>query len=156
MRYILIRHGKTDANRLTRVAYGRRGASLNAEGIIQVMKLREKLLKYDFDISSEPVAVSELISTAQTAKNAGLHNIKSYSLLNEVKTKDPQATQLLIEKKILPAEAIAAAKNILANPPIERIWVTHGLIIAAILEELGLAKPNKFVIDFCEHVEIDL
>jgi broad specificity phosphatase PhoE len=156
MRYILIRHGKTDANRLTRAAFGKHGAPLNKVGISQAKQLREQLLTYDFKPAVEPVAVSELLRTAQTARYAGLHNTSTYPLLNEVKTADPQHTQQLIEKRILPAEAIKVAEKLLANPPRERIWVTHGLVIAALLQELGKLEPDTFIPGFCEIIEIEL
>jgi hypothetical protein len=76
--------------------------------------------------------------------------------LNEVKTADPQHTQQLIEKRILPAEAIKVAEKLLANPPRERIWVTHGLVIAALLQELGKLEPDTFIPGFCEIIEIEL
>jgi broad specificity phosphatase PhoE len=156
MRYILIRHGKTDANRLTRMAFGKQGAPLNKLGISQAKNLRKRLHAYGFDLATEPVAASELLRTAQTAQHAGLQIITIYAALNEVKTPNPQHTQLLIEKKILPPEAIEAAKNLLANPPKERVWVTHGLVIAAIMHELGKLNPDVFIPGFCEIVEIDL
>ena len=99
MHYILIRHGKTDANRLTRAAFGKQGAPLNEIGIAQAKRLRIQLATYGFDnLATEPVAVSTLLRTAQTAQNAGLQTINTYSLLDEVKTADPQHTQQLIEK----------------------------------------------------------
>jgi len=56
----------------------------------------------------------------------------------------------------LPPEAIKVAKNILANSPKERIWVTHGLVIAAVMHELGKLDQDAFIPDFCEIIEIDL
>jgi broad specificity phosphatase PhoE len=156
MKYILIRHGKTDANRLTRVNFGQQGALLNHEGIVQTAALHERLLTYDFDLATEPVAVSTLLRTAQTAQFAGLQNITAHPLLDEVKTPNPLHTQQLIENKQLPPEAIEAAKRILAKPPKARIWVTHGLVIAAVQHLLGTIIEDKFIIDFCGIVEIEL
>ncbi|HVV26080.1 MAG TPA: phosphoglycerate mutase family protein [Candidatus Saccharimonadales bacterium] len=98
MRYILIRHGKTDANRLTRATFGKQGAPLNDQGIFQAKKLREQLLARGIDLATVTVAVSELLRTTQTAQYAGLKNITAYALLNEVKTPDPRHTQQLIKK----------------------------------------------------------
>lgn len=156
MLYLLIRHGKTDANRLTRAAFGKQGAPLNAEGIAQAEALHDQLLAYGFDLRTAPVATSELLRTSQTAQHAGLHSINTYSILNEVNTPDPAHTQQLIQNKTLPPEAIEAAKKILANPPKERIWVTHGLVIAAIMQVLKTLKPDVFIPNFCEIIEIDL
>ncbi|HEU4966843.1 MAG TPA: histidine phosphatase family protein [Candidatus Saccharimonadales bacterium] len=156
MKYLLIRHGKTDANRTTRAAYGTQGAPLNDDGIQQAKALRWELLKHDIILSNEPAAVSELLRAKQTAEVAGLKNIHTNSLLNEVNTPDQQKTTEDIKKGILAPEAIAAAKKLLANPPKERIWVTHGQLIAAILAELKQADPDTFMPDFCEIRVVEL
>lgn len=78
-------------------------------------------------------------------------------MLNEVKTPDPQKTNELIAQGTIPEEARAAAQRILANPPKELIWVTHGQVIAALLEALGQADPHNRIPDFCEvrHIELN-
>jgi hypothetical protein len=156
MQYLLIRHAKTDANRLTRAAFGKKGAPINGLGLRQAQKLATELRRRGIDTDKERVAVSELLRTRQTAESAGFKNISVNSVLNEVKTSDPQRTQELLAKAQLPYEAIAAARTILSNPPAEKIWITHGQVIAAILVELGLSNPNKLEPDFCEITEVIL
>src|SRR5207302_6657304 len=121
MKHFLIRHGKTDANRMTRAVYGKQGAPLNDEGIQQAKILRWKLAQCNATLSNEPTAVSEFLRTQQTAEVAGLKNIVINSLLNEVNTPDLQKTTKAIQKGIVAPEAIAAAKKLLANPPKEKI-----------------------------------
>lgn len=156
MRYYLIRHGKTDANRTTRAAYGKQGAPLNDEGRQQAGTLHETLLALGIDPRNEVAAVSELLRTQQTAELAGLKKTVTTSMLNEVNTPDPQKTTDDLKRGILAEEAVVAAKNLLAHPPKERLWVTHGQLIAAILAELKQISPNKFIPDFCEVTAIDL
>ena len=156
MRYYLIRHGKTDANRMTRATYGKQGAPLNDDGKQQAEELHKKLLELGIDLNKEVVAASELLRAQQTAEFAGFQNIVINSILNEVNTPDPQKTTDDLKRGILADEAIVAAKEVLANPPKERIWVTHGQLIAAILAELKQNKLNTFIPDFCEVTEIEL
>ncbi len=155
MRYLLIRHAKTDANRLTRAVFGKQGAPINKRGVEQVKSLEKKLKKLGINTASEPIAISELLRAKQTAELAGFKNLVKNSLLNEVNTLDPTKTLELVAQAKLPDEARQAAKAILANPPKEQVWITHGLVIAAMLVELGLSNPKKFIPDFCEIIEIE-
>ena len=156
MKYLLIRHGKTDANRLTRAAYGKKGAPINAQGIERATELKNKLLGRGIDLTKVVAATSELLRTQQTAEAAGITKYVTYRLLNEVKTSDPQITNDLIKRRVLPKEAVAAARKLLKNPPKEKIWVTHGLLIAAILSELHITGQADFVPDFCSIIEIEI
>jgi bisphosphoglycerate-dependent phosphoglycerate mutase len=156
MKYLLIRHAQTEAFRLNRIVYGREGAPIIQEGIEQSKLLAEELKSLGINVNDEPVCVSELIRTRQTAEVAGFKNIHINPILNEVNTDNPELTLELVAKSKLPEKAIGAAKAIIANPPAEKIWVTHGLVIAALLFELGVSDPNKFVPDFCEIREIEL
>lgn len=156
MRYYLIRHAQTDANRLTRTTYGNQGAPINDSGLKQAQTMHRKLLELGIDIENEPAAVSALIRTQQTAEAAGFKNLVIYHVLDEVKTDDPHMTQALIKSGGLPPEARIAAKKILDQPPKEKIWVTHGQIIVALLQELNLTDPAKFMPDFCEVRIIEL
>lgn len=155
MKYLVIRHGQTDANRLNRIAFGKEGAPINDLGVVYAKELGKKLAILGIDISNEFVAVSELLRTKQTAEVAGFINLKINPMLNEINTDDPQRTLELVSQAKLPAQAIIAAKAILANPPEEKIWVTHGLVIAALLVELGISERDKFIPDYCEIREIE-
>jgi len=149
MHYLLIRHAQTDANRLNRALYGKRGAPINDAGRQQAEKLRVQLTQLGI-APTEPVAVSELLRTAQTAEAAGLQRLVVYAVLNEVSTPDPFKTNQLIAQGHIPEEARAAARRILAHPPKELIWVTHGQVIAALMEALGQADAHNRIPDFCE------
>ena len=155
MYYLLIRHGKTDANRLTRAAFGKAGAPLNEVGQGQARRLRDELLTLGIDLAHEPVAISEFLRTKETAEYAGLQRLEVNSLLNEVKTPDPVRTNAMIAEGTLPPEARLAAQKILKHPPRQKIWITHGLIIAALCAELGQTDSSKMVPDFCEIVRIE-
>ncbi len=154
MKYLIIRHAKTDANRLTRAVFGKSGAPINDEGKQQAAGLRHELTRLNIDIETEPVAVSELLRTKQTAELAGFKNITVNPLLNEVNTADPKHTLELVAQGKLPEETIVAAKAILANPPKQKIWVTHGLVMAGILQVLGLTDPYNLIPKHCEIIEI--
>jgi broad specificity phosphatase PhoE len=153
MKYLLIRHSKTD--KLPTGSFGPEGAPLNEEGRKIAQGLHQILLDRGFNLELEPVATSEMLRAQQTAEAAGLKNLSSNALLNEVIPKT-DISELIAQGKV-PEEAIAAARAVLANPPEQHIWVTHGLIIAAILIELGIPpNPDKFFLDYCEIKEIDL
>jgi broad specificity phosphatase PhoE len=155
VKYLVIRHGKTDANRLTRAVFGKAGAPLNDEGQVQAKKLKSKLKSIGID-DTTPVAVSELLRTHETATYAGLKNITINPLLNEVNTSDPQRTLDLVAEGKLPQEAIKAAEAIINNPPKEKVWVTHGLVVAAIQELLGRSDNESFIPDYCEVRTVDI
>ncbi len=156
MKYLLIRHAKTEANRLTRALFGKEGAPINDEGIEQVNALHKELLDLGVDLDTEPVVVSELLRTKQTAELAGFKNVTVNPLLNEVNTVDPKHTLALVSQGKLPEEAKVAAKAILANLPKQRVWITHGLVIAGILYELGTVDPKNLIPKLCEIIEIDI
>lgn len=149
MKYFVIRHGKTDANRLTRAAFGLVGAPLNAEGEQQAKDLHIRLMRMGIDLNI-PVAVSRMLRTRQTASLAGFDNLVENKILNEINTPNPKLTQELVAQKKLPPQAIDAARAIIENPPLEKVWVTHGLVIAALQEILGRAPIEDFIPSFCE------
>jgi len=155
MKYLVIRHGKTGGTRLNRPLFGKEGAPLVEEGREQAQMLGEMLREKSIATTTLPVAVSELIRTRQTAMEAGFpeEHLQTSSLLNEIHTADPHKTVEMIGRGELPQEALVAAKKLLSNPPQETIWFTHGLVIAALREVLGL--PG-FIPDFCEIVEIEI
>lgn len=156
MKYLIIRHAKTDANRLTRAVFGKSGAPINDEGRQQAEKLHNELIIRNINLATELVVVSELLRTQQTAELAGFKNITVNPLLNEVNTADPKHTLELVAQGKLPEEAIVAATALLANPPKQKIWVTHGLVIAGLLEITNSANPENLIPKHCEIIEIDV
>jgi len=133
--------------------YGKQGAPLNDTGILRAKALRAELQQYGLGLDREPVAVSELLRTSQTAEQAGCKLLVVNPLLNEVNTGDPAKTNELISQGMVPKEAIVAARKLLAQPPAQKVWFTHGLVVAALLRELH--RTDKFVPDFCEIVEME-
>lgn len=138
-----------------RAVFGVEGAPINQTGIKQAMLLNEELKKNGIHIETEAVAVSELLRTRQTAETAGFKNVRVNSILNEININDPELTLKLVAEAKLPKRAIDTAKTILANPPKEKIWITHGLVIAALLVELGVSDREHFIPDYCELREIE-
>ncbi|HET6924215.1 MAG TPA: phosphoglycerate mutase family protein [Candidatus Saccharimonadales bacterium] len=152
MKYLIIRHAQTDSTRLNRHLDGPDGAPLNETGERAARALRDELTAAGIEVQHVKVAISELVRTRQTAEAAGFvsENMRVDPLLNEVNTPDPAATQRLVEQGKLPLEAFAAARAILDNPPEEPVWVTHGLVIAALRELLGLPGFIPPMASICE------
>lgn len=151
---LIIRHGKSEGTRLNRALFGKQGGSLNELGKEQAKKLHSELAKKGIDFSL-PVAVSELVRTHETAKLAGFTKFVVHPELNEINTADPQKTIDNLAKRIIAPEAIEAAKKLIANPPAESIWFTHGMLIAALCRELNVTTKT-LVPDFCEVRELAL
>lgn len=155
MKYLLIRHAATDANRLTRALEGKHGAPLNEAGRNQAAKLQQVLVKQGVDLS-QPVAVSDFIRTQETARLAGFTNLNVNKLIDEINTSDPKRTQEGVEQGKLPKEAIEAAQSILQNLPAERVWVTHGLVITALLMALDQSDHEHFIPAQASITEIEI
>ena len=155
MTYYLIRHGKTDASDFDRAKYGAQGAPLNDIGILQAERLSNDLTKHGIIPADTEVASSELLRAVQTAQQAGFVHINTNALLNEINTGDIQTTiDLLLEGKV-PNLALERAEAILSSPPKEKVWVTHGLVIAAVKYALGMTEGGLEP-ENCEIVEINL
>lgn len=150
MKYFVVRHGQTDANRMTRMAFGAEGAPINKTGKMQAQLLGLALREQGINPTADLVAVSELLRTRQTAEHAGFKRIVVNSLLNEINTSEPEKTLQLVAQARVPRKAIKAAEALLAQPPLERIWITHGLVIAALEVLLDISDKDSFVPDFCE------
>lgn len=155
MKYFVVRHGKTDANNLTRAAFGKAGAPLNELGRTQAGGLKSIFASLGIDTAT-PVGVSELTRAHETALVAGFTDIRTYAVLNEVTITDPEQVRAFVEDQTLPQAALDAAQAIIDNPPQEKVWVTHGPVIAAIQELLGRGADESFVPDYCEVREIEI
>ncbi|HEY4161390.1 MAG TPA: phosphoglycerate mutase family protein [Candidatus Saccharimonadales bacterium] len=147
---LLVRHAYSGPISASYAEYDKAGGPIIEKGVAQAEGLGRLLALRGVDVTQEPVAVSEMLRTRQTAERAGFTDIRANPLLNEVNTADPQRTLTLVTEGKLPEEAIAAARAILANPPPENIWVTHGLPMAALLVELGLSDSEHFIPGNCE------
>jgi len=150
MERLLIRHGETDAD--TRDRSGPHDQPLNERGRIQAVHIRPKLsLEDNIDITTTPVAVSELQRTRQTAQAAGAQIIRSYTILNPLIDLTLEQRDEFRETGILPQHVLDASQNILDNFPEERILVMHGLPITGICKILGIYQELRHPYpDFCE------
>lgn len=161
MRKLLVRHALSNANNRELYgtpAFGNPNSGLMPEGINQAINLGAFIVsEYGINISEENVATSRFRRTQQTATIAGFRHIYFYSSLNEVKgnLSDIEVREA-INLKNPPKETKLAARNLINNPSIEDIWFTHGLLIAALCQELGLNNYDRFIPKFCEIREIEL
>lgn len=156
MKRLVIRHGHTGVTRDQRDAFGAEGPPLDELGQKQAVELRDALIKLRVDPDTETVAVSEFLRTKQTAKLAGFQHIHASPLLNEIFTGMPGSElKAMIEFRQLPPIVLQKAQAILSNPPKENIWITHGLVIMGLREELGL-KGDPFDPLHCRILELDV
>jgi hypothetical protein len=146
MRILVVRHGLSEANDINLPAFGKSDAKLLPRGIEQAEEVGKILVaRYGIDPKTEPVAASDMFRSQQTASVAGFIVVRNYPILNEVDIPDKlRLREALDNKKILP-EAYKAAEAVLASPPAERIWFTHGYLIAALCKltgfDLGDERP---------------
>ncbi len=155
MKRFVIRHGHTGVTRDGRAAFGAAGPPLSKLGQKQAAELKQALLKLGVNFDTEPVAVSEFLRTKQTAQLAGFQNLHVSPVLNEIFTGMPGAElKALLELRQLPPIVIQKARAILDNPPKERVWITHGLVIMGLREVLGV-KSDPFDPLHCSILEVD-
>lgn len=161
MYILVIRHGLSEANNRENYgtpAFGNSEAPLMPEGREQATALG-KLLVRDFGIklAEEPVAVSMMRRTQETAIVAGFRKLHLYPSLNEEKGNMTDAeTKAALQSKRPPSATVAAARLLIESPPVEKIWVTHALLIATICQELGVYQAERFTPKFCEVRELPL
>lgn len=158
MSILVVRHALSEANNQESLAFGTKTAHLMPAGVDRAKELGDELRNtFGIDTKTEPVAVSELLRTQQTAKVAGFRVRMIYSALNEVETglEYPELREYLMAKR-LPPKALEAAQRVLENPPLETIWVAHGLVIAGLTELLGVADGQRFIPKFCEIRELPI
>lgn len=161
MSILVIRHGLSEANNRENYgtpAFGNPEASLMPAGREQASVLGELLVSdFGIELESEPVAVSMMRRTQETAIVAGFIKLHLYSELNEEKGNMTDAeTRTALQARRPPAATIAAAKQLIECPPEEKIWVTHALLIATICQELGVYQDERFTPKFCEVRELPL
>ena len=161
MSILVARHGFSAANDRDQYgtpAFGNPEASLMPQGRDQAHELGERLAnEYSFDIVTEPVAVSMMRRTQETAIVAGFRILHLYPELNEEKggMSDAETRQALSERR--PPEAtVGAARYLIEHPPREKVWVTHALLIATMCQELGIYQSERFTPRFCEIRELPL
>ncbi|HUD06867.1 MAG TPA: phosphoglycerate mutase family protein [Candidatus Saccharimonadales bacterium] len=163
MSKLVARHGLSEANNYENYgtpAFGNTEAPLMPKGREQSSELGGLLaVRFGIDVATEPVAVTMMRRTQETAIIAGFRRLSIYPELNEEKggLSDEQVREALAARR--PPEAtINAAKSIIEKPPIEKIWITHAFLIAAICQELGVYtdESERFTPRFCEVRELPL
>jgi hypothetical protein len=132
---LIVRHGLSSANDRNSEAFGHADAPLLPLGVEQSVDAgRQMASVYGIDAKRWTAAASEMRRSQDTASAAGFTVVRSYAVLNEVDVpKTPDLKAALNRREIIP-EARAAAQAVLDNPPKERIWFSHGYLIAALCE----------------------
>lgn len=161
MSILVARHGFSAANDRDQYgtpAFGNPESSLMPQGRDQAATLGELLVvEYGIELATEPVAVSMMRRTQETAIVAGFRKLSIYPELNEEKggLSDKEIREVLATKR--PPEAtIKAARYLIENPPPEKIWVAHALLIATICQELEVYGDARFTPKFCEVRELPI
>lgn len=160
MNKLVIRHGLSEANNrdnFGKLAFANSEAPLMEKGKIQAQEARQLLAsRYNVVARNTDAATSTLLRANETAQIAGFINIRQYSLLNEVNHGvELGELRQMLDTKVLPKAALHKAEQILANPPEETIWITHGLVIAGLCSVLG-SSHERFIPSFCEIRELTI
>ncbi len=161
MSILVARHGFSVANDRDQYgtpAFGNPEASLMPQGKEQATDLGGRLAsEYGFDVINEPVAVSMMRRTQETAIVAGFRWLHIYPELDEEKGgMTDEGTREALTTRRPPAATREAAQYLIATPPKERVWVTHALLIATLCQELGVYQDERFTPKFCEIRELPL
>lgn len=156
-----MRHGLSEANNRENYgtpAFGNPEAPLMPAGREQATALGSKLFAvYGIEVATVPVAVSMMRRTQETAIVAGFRKLFLYPELNEEKGNMSDADTATALKMRKPPEATRiAARHLIEHPPVEKLWVTHALLIATICQELGIYETERFTPKFCEIRELPL
>lgn len=155
MSILVIRHALSEANNRDNVgtmAFGAKDAPLMQKGREQAVQ-RAATLRSEFGVNAAttPVAISRLLRTKETAQCLGFKQWTEYPLLDEVEHgMDGADLRALLDSGGLPRAALANAEALRQNPPSERVWVTHGLVIAGLCQLLGQTAYERLIPRFCE------
>jgi hypothetical protein len=156
------RHSLSEANNRNNYgtpAFGHAGAPLMPEGRSMAKEMGEEFrFVYGIIRVRTPVAVSKMLRSQETAREAGFILLREYECLNEVDTKLPlpELKESIINRRQT-AAALKAAELLLQTPPPEEVWITHGLVIAGLCELLGIAdRYEHFIPKFCEIRELPI
>lgn len=159
----VIRHAHSTANdanvpegSAADLAFANRNAEISDRGKGQCVAFARTLREHGIDVKRTPVAVSEYTRTKQTALLLGFPEelIKVYPVLNEVDYgMDLTALRESLRKNEIPPIAFAAVRKstlkVLQNQPPEKIWITHGLLIAGLTHWVE-AEYERLVPRQCE------
>ncbi len=143
----IVRHATSAGSRADRTKWGVGGSALTDQGIQQAKDLNQQFIALGIDPLTTAAATSDFTRTKQTAAYAGFMDITTNDLLNEVTTGlSSSALEEMLNKNQLPEAALRASRALLANPPKEHIWFTHGLVIAGIAHLLNMEQNGKLLI----------
>ena len=161
MKRLVIRHGLSEANNRENYgtpAFGNSEAPLMPKGRDQATLLGANLeTTYGVDLFYEPVAVSMMRRSQETAIVAGFRKLSLYPALNEEKSgMSDDETRVALETKNPPDATRIAARLLIEHPPEEMVWVTHALLIATLCQELDVYVGDRYTPKFCEIRELDI
>lgn len=155
MSKLVIRHCLSEANNYENYgtpAFGNPEAPLTPRGREQATDLgRLLVVKYGIELNTEPVAVSMLRRTQETAIVAGFRHLSLYPELNEEKggLTDEEVRAALLARYSPPA-TVDAVRKIIEDPPKEDVIIMHAYLIAAMGDVLGLYTDERFTPRFGE------
>jgi hypothetical protein len=161
MSILVVRNGLSEANNRDNYgtpAFGNPRAGLMEDGEVQAAAMGVLLHDtFGIDFANEPVAVSMMRRTQETAIVAGFRKLSIYPELNEEKGGlSDSEIRIALDSKQPPEATKKAARLLIENPPSEIVWVTHALLIATICQELGAYTNERFTPRFCEIRELPI
>lgn len=158
MSVLLVRHEVSKANDKNSAAFGHPDAPLLPVGLERIPVIRQNLVNiHGVSIAETEVAASELYRSQQTAKEVGFRIVRHYAVLNEVDVPKTLELRAQLDAGIIVPEAFTAAEAVLANPPAEKIWFTHGYLMAALCDLTSADTTDlSFIPKFGEIREITL
>lgn len=158
MPILLVRHELSEANDKNSAAFGQSHARLLPAGLERIPAIRLCLESvHGVTISGTEVAASEMYRSEQTAREVGFSIVRNYALLNEVDVPKTPELRAQLDAHIIVPEALAAAEAVLAHPPEETIWFTHGYLMAALCRVTGVdSSEQRFIPKFGEVRELPL
>ncbi|MDL2363392.1 MAG: histidine phosphatase family protein [Patescibacteria group bacterium] len=157
MSVLLVRHGLSAANGRNSAAFGDANASLLPEGLIHGENAGTFLRISGIDTTTERAAASGMRRSKETAAAAGFTAVSSYDLLNEVNLPVNPELRAILDREEIVQEARDAAERVIANPPAERVWFSHGYLIAALCKLTEIDTSGmRFIPHFGEIRELDI
>lgn len=141
MNLYLARHGQAEVNKgHNDPAIDAWESPLTEQGQVQAVLLGQGYQDLGIKSGAEPVEVSELLRSQQTALGAGWseNDMVINSLLNEVSLERGKTTIMreVVRGKV-PIESQRAGAAVLENPPTNRACISHALTIIGICHEAG-------------------
>jgi len=158
MSVLVVRHELSEANDKNSAAFGQAHARLLTLGIERIPVIRDNLINvYGVTIEDTDAAASDMSRTQETATLVGFTSVRNYSILNEVDVPKTPELRAQLDSEIIVPEAFEAAEAVLATPPAEQVWFTHGYLIAALCHATGVDTSGmRFIPRFGEIRELPI